>query len=626
MANRKIIDLPDLAPSDAGATDNRLEAWVPALGVGSRSKAIKFEVLNGALDRLKGSFNVKDPNYGAVGDGATDDRVAIQAAITAALSAGSGTVYFPRGTYYLNSYGSAVSGTAILAADGGSGTAKTIAFIGAPGAVITTPLNTNTNGVETITLYLTGNLEDCLVEGLDFRNTHGVTAGRTIAVYADGGSSNTVKRLTLQRNIFRNFARTLPMSGVEGLSVLNNRFLYTNGRDSGNTNLADPNVALWCFVQTNGQTSDVRVIGNYFDGCTSGDVSSNTNKFGLDGFVYGAARRWYISGNEIRHNGVEAIYISHRENSAADVGVEYPSIITANVIDCSLPNTGALEQTYGIRTDEQATLIGFNTIYYAMQGILATGSGLTNALDGVQIMGNTLVMPVTPKLTGYGIQVNTCNAPSVRSNLVYWNGQPATGGSERMGIQTFATNNARIAGNVVRATALPASGTLHGVYLQQTHSSRVEDHTSKFCTNAFYEHQHPSGQPGNRIKKLTATSCTNGITGDDINELYVEEHVDKISADKGDANYTVLSGDPESILFATALTANRTVTLTNVAATAAVTGRRYKIVRTGLGAFTLTVQTSTPTTLKVIPNSTAAVVEVMIDATGNWRLVGYQTL
>lgn len=44
-------------------------------------------------------FNVED--YGAVHDGVTDDRDAIQAAIDAVHAAGGGTLYFPRGTYLL---------------------------------------------------------------------------------------------------------------------------------------------------------------------------------------------------------------------------------------------------------------------------------------------------------------------------------------------------------------------------------------------------------------------------------------------------------------------------------------------------------------------------------------------
>ena len=45
------------------------------------------------------SANVKD--FGATGDGATDDRAAIVAAL-AAVSSG-GTVFFPIGTYYISS-------------------------------------------------------------------------------------------------------------------------------------------------------------------------------------------------------------------------------------------------------------------------------------------------------------------------------------------------------------------------------------------------------------------------------------------------------------------------------------------------------------------------------------------
>lgn len=46
-------------------------------------------------------FNVRD--YGATGDGVTDDKVAVNAAITAAVTAGGGTVYFPKGVYLTKS-------------------------------------------------------------------------------------------------------------------------------------------------------------------------------------------------------------------------------------------------------------------------------------------------------------------------------------------------------------------------------------------------------------------------------------------------------------------------------------------------------------------------------------------
>src|SRR4051794_31158612 len=51
------------------------------------------------LKNIARVFNVKD--YGAVGDGTTNDGVAINLAITALNAAAGGVLYFPHGTYYI---------------------------------------------------------------------------------------------------------------------------------------------------------------------------------------------------------------------------------------------------------------------------------------------------------------------------------------------------------------------------------------------------------------------------------------------------------------------------------------------------------------------------------------------
>lgn len=91
----------------------------------------------------------------------------------------------------------------------------------------------------------------------------------------------------------------------------------------------------------------------------------------------------------------------------------------------------------------------------------------------------------------------------------------------------------------------------------------------------------------------------------------------RVSADHGDANVTLTMKDLPIQRFATNLTANRTVTLPT---TGVYNGAVFRIVRAGLGAFTLNVGG-----LKTIPANTAAFVDLAHDGTA-WRLTGYGTL
>ena len=91
-----------------------------------------------------------------------------------------------------------------------------------------------------------------------------------------------------------------------------------------------------------------------------------------------------------------------------------------------------------------------------------------------------------------------------------------------------------------------------------------------------------------------------------------------VGADVGDADVTLTHGTSEKTqLYATTLTVNRVVTLSG---TNAIEGAKFRVVRTGLGAFTLDVGG-----LKTIASATAAFVDVEYTGAA-WVLTGYGAL
>ena len=89
--------IADLADTTDNAKGDALVGFKQANSSGFLTGAIARTVST----KLQEVISVKD--FGAVGDNATDDTAAIQAAIDAAAAAGQGTIYFPNGYYKVTS-------------------------------------------------------------------------------------------------------------------------------------------------------------------------------------------------------------------------------------------------------------------------------------------------------------------------------------------------------------------------------------------------------------------------------------------------------------------------------------------------------------------------------------------
>jgi hypothetical protein len=127
-------------------------------------------------DRFADVVNVLD--YGATGDGVTNDRTAINAAFTAIANAGGGTIFFPKGTYNISDYiGNTTSPTAQIS----------VSVVGEKGTVINCNPTTSAN----YALYLNyADLEHCFVSGLKVNGNNKTRRG--IHISATSGSFREV--------------------------------------------------------------------------------------------------------------------------------------------------------------------------------------------------------------------------------------------------------------------------------------------------------------------------------------------------------------------------------------------------------------------------------------------------
>ena len=157
-----------------GTSDTRsLATWTRDLGTPIATGSTTARSL---ADRFAETFNVKD--YGAKGDGVTDDRTAINLAFTAMENAGGGTIFFPKGIYNISDYiGNTTSPTAQIS----------VSVVGEKGTVINCDPTISAN----YALYLAyADLEHCFVTGLKVNGNNKTRRG--INVSATSGSFREV--------------------------------------------------------------------------------------------------------------------------------------------------------------------------------------------------------------------------------------------------------------------------------------------------------------------------------------------------------------------------------------------------------------------------------------------------
>jgi parallel beta-helix repeat protein len=474
--------------------------------------------------------NVVD--YGAVGDGVTDDTAAIQAA----LAAGAGKdVRFANGaTYLVASALTPSSGTTI------AGNAKIKA--------------TNTRPFSAV--FDLSALSGVTLRGFEIdgnTNADG-TVGAEFGIRVTGGSHVTLRDLYIHDT----YGEGIRFDGGTGHAVVGGRVIDT-GRGSVKE---DHGIAL---LAATSSLTHVRVEGAYLSGA---------NRKGIAGYSTGgfSLSEVAIVGNTIRNCGLGGIFVATNPASPGPIsGVT----ITGNTTDGNYTNIELVDVTGGA--------IAGNTVRNAADGIHVDSSA------GVSISGNSVDFSHRKGIAVLGSNSQSRNI-SVVANVVTRSNQGAF--ASAAGIHFSNTSHSLSTGNV------------------------IADHEIPKQVFGFLE---DGGSENNRVgPDLIVGATARPIHVGSATTTVVRANVLEVSGDRGDTSQTLTAGvDSPTQRWATALTADRTVTFST---TGVGHGDRFRIVRTGLGDFTLDVGG-----LKTIPPATAAFVDVTYDGS-SWVLTGYGAL
>jgi len=395
--------------------------------------------------------SVKD--FGVVGDGTTDDTIALTAAITYQQTSGCVLQGIPGSTIKLNTWS-----TMTLASpfywNGNNGTVKCtnttrVAFVTCKAA--TQIQNTIFDGWYRIVNNTTAVTET--TDGFLFRNNRCINAtvgANNFANYLN--LQNPVTNVWIEDNVFLNALYAAIFIGdntYAGQDTWKNIAICNNTID-GVTLTASPGQVFGIIVYG----KDLLIQGNSIRGVETGPgaYSSSNGAYG----IYTKARYTRIVGNTIHNIGIASTNsdadqisgINVKGGMRGDTSIPqgYATIVEANVIQ----NIGT-SGTYGtgISGDHNGVIFSGNWIESGLYGI-SIGDQSTAGTDGFIFEGNHIITGSSANVRGIQLIVNGSYAV-ISSNLIDTGGAGICIGL-RPTVANFA--NVTISNNVLRNTNL----------------------------------------------------------------------------------------------------------------------------------------------------------------------------
>jgi Bacterial Ig-like domain (group 1)/Right handed beta helix region len=392
------------------------QAVLAAVAGGSQSISFSATAVLAADDHI-----ILVQNYGAVGDGVTDDQPALQAALTAARQLTRSRVVFEKNKVYR--LVATPDTVRHLTVDCGGPTApiSALSLIGNGATLrsdVPVPGNNGTGIIAGSGKWQGISTADpVIIHGLTFESTHGITDRTTDALGMNSrNQADAIKHIRIFGNTFKNFSRHVDIGGSQDVTITQNNFLMEKGYDSG---AGGVNVGVWMYAETGSGafgifTRDTYVTNNFYDGLSALDSTSEVVgpiKACGDGLIFGSSINYVVTGNRIINFSYEGIYINYADFRGLIPLAEQTATVTGNFLD------GGKGGGWGIRTSYNNTLISNNVMTnIAANGILVTRE-TTNPPEtsGQQILNNDITMRAN---AGAGINVGNSHSARITGNTV----------------------------------------------------------------------------------------------------------------------------------------------------------------------------------------------------------------
>jgi parallel beta-helix repeat protein len=367
-------------------------------GIASNASNVQYDPAGtGAVSttvqaKLRQYISVKD--FGATGDGSTDDAAAVQLALNVA-----GNIYFPAGTYSIGTTLNVLSNTQVLLDQNATVIAKStlsgklFSVSGKTNVKITGGIfNGNkasaTSSTDVIYIY------DSYYVWVD--NTT-IQNGKSHNIFIEGPSSGSVsKNIYIQNN---------SLSASAGPCIT---FTYTTNILIENNQIFSNATGL-----TSGQSSQIAIVGNTFysntnDGCAVGDSCSYVS----------------VTGNISHDNGAEGINIDGVNNGVITGNTSYNNLIGITVWNRSPGTATSKRNVVSSNTVSNCTqygiLVADTTVFTLVEGNSVNNCGR----DGIFLtsVNNAIIRDnVTNNNTFSGIYASATIGSTIQNNFSAYN-------------------------------------------------------------------------------------------------------------------------------------------------------------------------------------------------------------